>query len=471
MKRLFFSFLFLFVIFLLVTRYEEIIRHKTRLNVTAEYNKRKYNDIDVFFVGSSTINWTISPMYIWNKYGVASYNRGIEQQSIVESLNIVKDIFRKYKPKVIVLDIASSYRRSNNTNLSYASISNMIEFPYTFFAYKEYFDFIKYKDNITHTFNDVNTIYRFHGRWKYLSKYNFAYNDFTRGVWPIHYITPLKEPPSTSGIKEIDSYLLEMLKEIKALSDKHNCEILFIRIPYANNYETEYINYFKKYAKEKKWHFVSYNDIYKDINLNFSKDFQSGSHLNIYGSRKVMDHLIPYIIDNYNIPIRKHEPKYAFWDKDYIKYTRYENGVLLSGSSSLLEWQQYAFYDNYTILISTNGDNVLNRLPQDMKDKFKTLGLNKFETDKKNQKYVAIIDDGKVFFEEISDKKVEYKGRMKNKVNLLVSSENRKATINISGKPRAKNKYGINFVIYDKVNREIVDSIWIDPAKPNNIRR
>lgn len=95
----------------------------------------------------------------------------------------------------------------------------------------------------------------------------------------------------------------------------------------------------------------------------------------------------------------------------------------------------------------------------------------KFETDKKNQKYAAIIDDGKVFFEEISDKKVEYKGRMKNKVNLLVSSENKQATINVSGKPRSKNKYGINFVIYDKVNREIVDSIWLDPSNFNQVRR
>ena len=134
-------------------------------------------------------------------------------------------------------------------------------------------------------------------------------------------------------------------------------------------------------------------------------------------------------------------------------------------------WYEGALYDNYTMLISSNGDDVLNRLPQDIKDKFKLLGLNKFETDKKNQKYAAIIDDGKVFFEEISAKKVEYSGRMKNVVNLEVSSENKKSIINVSGKERSKNKYGLNFVIYDKVNREIVDSVWIEPNKPDVVRR
>lgn len=59
---------------------------------------------------------------------------------------------------------------------------------------------------------------------------------------------------------------------------------------------------------------------------------------------------------------------------------------------------------------------------------------------------------------------------MKNIVNLLVSSDG-KATINVSGKPRSKNKYGLNFVLYDKVNREIVDSIWIDPRKPDEVKR
>ncbi|MDT3694012.1 MAG: hypothetical protein ROM03_06335 [Mucispirillum sp.] len=181
---------------------------------------------------------------------------------------------------------------------------------------------------------------------------------------------------------------------------------------------------------------------------------------------------IPYIMEKYNLADHRQEKQYAQWHKDYEKQERMINMQEFKViHNNIQAWWQNSYYDNYTMLISTNGDNVLNRLPQDMKDKFKSLGLNKFETDKKNQKYVAIIDNNQVFYEEVSDKKAEYKGRMKNIVNLLVSSENKKATINVSGKPRAKNKYGINFVIYDKVNREIVDSIWLDPSDFNKIRR
>ena len=144
---------------------------------------------------------------------------------------------------------------------------------------------------------------------------------------------------------------------------------------------------------------------------------------------------------NYNIKSHKSDPAYASWNEDYIKYARAVNKAEINVSKTFNDWYNLSQYDNYTMLISTNGDNVLNRLPQDIKDKFKILGLTKYETDKGNMKYAAIIDDGKVFYEAVSDKKVEYKGRMKNIVNLLVLSENKKATINVSGKPRSKNRY------------------------------
>lgn len=208
-----------------------------------------------------------------------------------------------------------------------------------------------------------------------------------------------------------------------------------------------------------------------ELNLDYTRDLMDISHLNILGSYKVMDHLIPYMIEKYHLKDHRDDPKYKSWYDDIIKYNRVMNKLEIIKQNNLNQWFNLAYYDNYTMLISTNGDNVLNRLPQSMKDKFKTLGLNKFETDKKNLKYAAIIDNNQVFFEEVSDNKVEYKGRMKNIVNLLVSSENRKTTINVSGKPRAKDKYGINFVIYDKVNREIIDSIWINPVQPDVVRR
>ena len=99
------------------------------------------------------------------------------------------------------------------------------------------------------------------------------------------------------------------------------------------------------------------------------------------------------------------------------------------------------------------------------------MNLEKYISDKSNKKYIAIVDNKQATFESMSDTRIEYKGRIENNVNLFVCSELNKAEININGKQRSKNKYGINFVVYDKVNREVIDSIWIDPKEPNKVRR
>ncbi len=40
----------------------------------------------------------------------------------------------------------------------------------------------------------------------------------------------------------------------------------------------------------------------------------------------------------------------------------------------------------------------------------------------------------------------------------------------VESKARSKNKYGLKMVVYDKINKEVVDTIWIIPNIPNLIR-
>lgn len=428
-----------------------------------QFYKEKEN-IDVIFIGPSTLYYVISPMYIWDKYGIVTYNRGTQSQTYSLSYSLLEESLKRGKPKLIVLDISLLAILENNKNINNA-VMNQIASPLLRNQTR-----LLYNDNIS----SLNIFNLYHDRIFNLSLSDFYTKSFYKGLAsrPFFYFkNDIKDMDDGKNV-QLDKIVEEYTKKYIELAKKYNTEILFICLPSLSNRQ-KYYREFSKLASSLNVPYINYSDDNMSdlIGIDSKKDFIDPYHMNIYGGRKVVEHLIPYIIKHYNIPNRKNDPKYASWNEDYIKYARAINMQEIRAFKSFQEWQNLAYYDNYTILISTNGDNVLNRLPQTMKDKFKSLGLNKFETDKKNQKYAAIIDNNQVFFEDVSDRKVEYKGRMKNIVNLLVSSEFNKATINVSGKPRAKNKYGINFVIYDKVNREIVDSIWVDPAKPDEIRR
>ena len=459
-KNIALFFIFVLISVLIYFRWENIIvkkREQDRGFICEQ-------DIDIVFIGTSRTWYIFSPMYIWDKYGLVSYNRASSGQSYKVSYYIMKDAVENHNSKIIVFDISYLLDKVNPPGSFISDVSVMLPLKERFNAYKS-----TYANSFS--YNKMNLASQFHSRWKELRNNDFIYYTFLKGQ---NINQSMNTYDGNIHILKSKVILFEdtinYAKLMQEYADSKGVKLIFITIPNIKS-NHGYAEAFEDLAKKEGWIYFNYQNMIDVIHYNYKTDLCDTYHTNYYGGKKIMDNLIPYIIEHYNIPNRKNDPKYASWNEDYSKYGRAVNREEIRFKRSFQEWQNLAYYDNYTILISTNGDNVLNRLPQSMKDKFKTLGLNKFETDKKNQKYAAIIDNNQVFFEEISDKKVEYKGRMKNLVNLLVSSEFNKANINVSGKPRAKDKYGINFVIYDKVNREIVDSIWVDPAKPDEVRR
>lgn len=480
MKKFLYSAFFIIIFITIFFNIEKILNNKMFI-----YNFKDFyaqtNNIDIIFIGTSKIQYTLSPMEIWHKYGITSYNRGTAAQYYKLTYFLIDEIFKYNKPKLIVVDIYNlvtleNYDPTNRTNLVINNLDNKIN------TYKAF-----YNVNETNSFKilDNMNIYKlFHQRWKELNMYDFKIDNFWFGrfsgtyiVYPtwrkLHSIQQVKidNKEHINELIPIDNNTINYIEKINRLAQLHNTKVLFINMPFGSYNKKLYnLTYsLKEYAKHNNINIIDYNELANLINIDYNNDFMDINHLNLYGSRKVMDHLIPYIIEHYNIPNRKNDPSYASWNENYIKYARAINREEIRELKSFTDWKKQAFYDNYTVMISINGD-VLKKLPDTLKNDLKSFGLNKYNTDKANMRYAAIIDDNKVFFEEISNKPVTYKGRMKNIVNLLVSSDG-KATISVSGKPRSKNKYGLNFVIYDKVNREIVDSIWIDPNKPDIVRR
>lgn len=468
MKKIIISAIFIIMTVFIFINIDTIINRKVVDFRQIYYEKLP---IDVLFVGTSRVSRAFSPMYIWNKYGILSYNRALDGQYYKTTYYFTEEAFKLKKPKFVIVDV---YFLSTLYKPEWA-LSQIKGMNLSDIKYRAVKDIYEDKENII---NNLFGMYQFHTRWKELRKYDFESKSYYKG-WlnnRLLYTTQLQKKLNfnfdniTADMVPADT--IKYAEKIIDISKKYGAEVIFVDLPNSmNNSSQKKIKAFELLCKKHNWNYINFHDLSSELNIDYSKDFYNDSHLNKNGAKKVTDYMIKYLLDKYG-DITYHNKKLSrIWDNDYLKYERAVNTAEIKELKIFNEWYNLSNYDNYTMLISTNGNNVLNRLPQDMKDKFKTLGLNKFETNKNNQKYVAIIDNGKVFFEEISDKKVEYKGRMKNKVNLLVSSENKQATINVSGKPRSKNKYGINFVIYDKVNREIVDSIWLDPSNFNQVRR
>ena len=103
------------IIFILLSAI--IVPHWTRNDGTTVVIKSFYNEpkdtIDAVFIGNSSVYKGISPMEIWKKYGITSYDFASPDQKIWLSYYFIKECFNYQKPKVIVLSVDEFFSEEN----------------------------------------------------------------------------------------------------------------------------------------------------------------------------------------------------------------------------------------------------------------------------------------------------------------------------------------------------------------------
>ena len=72
---------------------------------------------DVIFIGDCEVYGNISPVTLWEKYGITSYIRGSAQQLIWQSYYLMEETLKYEKPKVFVFNVlAMKYNEPQKEN-------------------------------------------------------------------------------------------------------------------------------------------------------------------------------------------------------------------------------------------------------------------------------------------------------------------------------------------------------------------
>lgn len=465
MKKILLSISFILILLIILNMLSEILIKKFyTFKIDSLYNEKQ---IDILFVGGSTTHHAISPMYIWNKYKIKSINIASPSQHEQITLAFIKEFLKK-KPKFIVFDISILLLHQKYTIADIAYLNSICNIFLRYDTAKILDDKKKYEL--------LNTFYLYHNRWKQLEKIDYENINYLKGhsalYDKIYKIVP-QQKPDTNHIEDMDfiTYIYEYVKILKEIAQQNDIKLLFISTPLANKdarNRLPLVYNFNKIADKYDLDYLNFTELADNIGIDYKHDFCDNTHINLYGGYKVTDYLIQHINKKYNLTKNAFDEQ---WNKDFIRYSYLINKNILKHENDFQKWSTKIDFDNYIVIVSTRGNNVLNNLSTFINKFLHSMNLEKYILDKSNKKYIAIVDNKQATFESMSDTRIEYKGRIENNVNLFVCSELNKAEININGKQRSKNKYGINFVVYDKVNREVIDSIWIDPKEPNKVRR
>ena len=311
-----------------------------------KYSVQKYNDFfqqeedfDVLFLGSSHVIDGISPMDIWNDYGIVSYNLGGHSNTIPTSYWIMMCALEYTSPKVVVIDgylLGSKYKISGD---NYSSAHNSFDaFPLSKTKIQGIYDLmddpvIKEEiENGTVVVGEERTPIGllwnysvYHSRWNELTEADFVVEYwYNKGAEDRVSIVP-HDIPIDSTVSVVNSVGLEYLNKIIEECDKRGISVLLTYLPAQNGCQRE-ANFLESYADERG---IDYINFMNNDCINTYIDFSDEKgHLNPSGARKVSSYIAEYLMSNFDVQSRKEDERYKDWYKDYEEYVEYKNSLL-----------------------------------------------------------------------------------------------------------------------------------------------
>ncbi len=332
--------LILFICFLAVNR---VLERKYSKEKYADFFNQK-EDFDVLIFGNSHALNAISPMQLWNDYGIISYNMANHAERTATTYYNILLACEKNTPQLVVVD---TFMVKSQEKVSENLVHNMFDtYPISYKKYlavKDLFDSKDLQNNeIEHLFNF--SIY--HARWNELIKSDFKIGKkYEKGAESrIEVAKPnnVIDFNSASVYNKEESINMQYLRKIIEYCKENNIQILVTDLPYPAN-KTEQISESKYVQTICNEYNVNYINFLGMNLVNYNTDCaDSDSHLNPSGARKVTDYLGKYIMDIYNIPDQRNNNAYKFWYEDYNEYIDFKINNL-KGSEKYL--------NNYLMLL------------------------------------------------------------------------------------------------------------------------
>ena len=188
---------------------------------------------DIIFVGDCEVYENISPVTLWERYGITSYIRGSAQQLIWQSYYILEDTYRYETPKIVIYNVQSmiygepqneAYNRMTLDGLAFSSVK---------------IDAIRASMTEEETLASyLFPLLRYHSRWSDLSAEDFRYWFHRDTVSHNGYLmqTAIRPMESLPAVKPLDDYTLpavsfEYLDKMAELCRSKGTELILVKSP------------------------------------------------------------------------------------------------------------------------------------------------------------------------------------------------------------------------------------------------
>jgi len=461
---------------------------------------------DVLFLGTSHSFFGVSPMVIYRNKKICSYNYGTSGQNIESSYFLLKTAYEKQNPSIVMLEVSGLWSQRDSfwryvlDNFHLSKLK--IEMAYYYGLNK---------DN-SGMLSALIPMYLYHSRWVELGKNDLTANNrsgfppdagyhivpFTNAnsntsneklaIWENRLLSLNKGTVSElkNGKKsvrkintplynqELSASALEWLDKINDLCKSNGSKLILFKVPSSDNpifYESTWTplkhSIVKREADARK---IPFLDLQYDVSLNINWNIDTtdrGHHLNQNGALKVSAYLAKYLS---GLGV-KGKPN-AVYDEALKKY---EKVVLVADLELCRNFISYLklikkHAKDWTIAMAVSDDGMSN-LTKEEYLLLESLGLKILQETNFQDSYIALIDGGKVVYEGKSDRRLEYRGKVRG-LNFFIQSSGwynyPQAIVEIGSKSfKTGNSPGIEFVIMDNASKKVIDAVLFNTHSAN----
>ncbi len=452
-------------------------------NTTKGFYEEPKNTIETLFLGASIVLSSVSPMEMYDEYGINVYNLGTEQQPVLGTYYWLEEAYELHSEtlKTVVFDV-SALRSASRESFYHKALDNMRFSDIKLRAVYDYMD-----GNIQRTVSFLVPLISYHNRWDSLDntdieKYSYDADIGTRGYYFIKSIYANKDSYKNAKIKspvldknaepaELLEDSLEYFDRVVKFCEEKGLNLLLIKTA-AKNWSSSLHNAVQEVADSYGLEFLDFNfdPLYGHNGYVPAFDTTDGIHMNHFGAVKFSKWLGKYLVDNYGATDVRNNPEYDFMKTQFEEYTaRVTQAIDLDSAETLKEYLEIAAKEENTVFISVK-DEASTGLTEDDRKFLKEIGLEELSDIEYREPYIGIIKGGKVtesdgFYKDgkpIADKGFLSDGETYYEIKSGGKDNGDIAEIIIGSESQIKAGRGINIVVYSDELGEVIGSATFD---------
>lgn len=285
----------------------------------AEYYQEE-TEHDVIFIGDCEVYENISPITLWEEYGITSYIRGSAQQLIWQSYYLLEEMLAIEKPKVVVFNVLSmqynepqkeAYNRMTLDGMKW-SLSKWDSIQVSMLPEESMVEYLF-------------PLLRFHSRFSELNmediQYLFHKDKISHnGYYMRTGVKPVTTEPTKRRLPDyrFGEKAYEYLDRITTLCEENGVTLILMKAPSIYPvWHEEWDQQIVDYAEEHHLLYLNFLELFEETGIDLTTDtYDAGLHLNVFGAEKLASYLgkilseIPGVADH-----REEEKLRQIWEE------------------------------------------------------------------------------------------------------------------------------------------------------------